>query len=181
MMYLYVKALHLIFVITWFAGLFYVVRLFVYQTEAHQKEDLNERRILGKQLGVMTKRLWTIITWPSMILATTFAIILLIMNPAILTQGWMHIKLLFVILLIGYHLYCHKIYKTLQAENFKYSSNFMRLLNEVPTVILFSVIFLVILRNSLNWVYGVVGLFVLLFALMAGYKIYQKNRRKKKM
>lgn len=178
-MYLYIKALHLIFVVTWFAGLFYVVRLFVYQTEAHQKEDLDERRILGKQLGLMTKRLWTIITWPSMILATTFAVALLIMNPAILSQGWMHLKLLFVVALIGYHLYCHKIYTNLQAGNFKYSSRGMRLLNEVPTVILFAVIFLVILRNSLNWIYGVVGLFALLFALMAGYKFYQKIRRKK--
>src|SRR5699024_4065546 len=98
----------------------------------------------------------------------------LIMNPAILSQGWMHLKLLFVVALIGYHLYCHNIYKNLQAGNFKYSSHGMRLLNEVPTVILFAVIFLVILRNSLNWIYGVVGLFALLFALMAGYKFSQK-------
>ena len=67
-----IKALHLIFVITWFAGLFYIVRLFVYHAEAKQKEDV-EQRILVKQYQLMQFRLWYIITWPSAILASFFA------------------------------------------------------------------------------------------------------------
>lgn len=177
-MSLYLKALHLIFVITWFAGLFYIVRLFVYQIEANEKTDANERRILKEHLAIMVKRLWTIITWPSMILATIFAICLLVLNPILLTQGWMQIKLCFVTVLIGYHFYCHVIYKNLQNGNFKYSANFMRLFNEVPTLVLFAVIFLVMLRNSIDWLFGVIGLFSLSILLMLGFKWYKRLRNK---
>src|SRR5690606_12497094 len=96
--YNYIKALHLIFVITWFAGLFYIPRLFVYQIEASQKAS-PEKEILGKQLKLMAKRLWFIITWPSAVLATLFAVILLILQPVWLQQGWFHLKLAFVVLL----------------------------------------------------------------------------------
>lgn len=178
-MYPYLKALHVIFVITWFAGLFYVVRLFVYQTEAQQKKKEVERKILGEQLSLMTQRLWMIITWPSMILATGFAMGLLILNPGLLSQGWMHIKLGFVIALIGYHIYCHFIYKNLQQQRFRYSPNFLRLLNEGPTLALFSIIFLVMLRDTLNWIYGVVGLFLLSGMLMLGFKWYKKRREQR--
>lgn len=177
-MYLYLKALHIIFVITWFAGLFYIVRLFIYQTEANKKPNLKERQVLSEHLALMAKRLWTMIAWPSMILATTFAICLLVLNPGLLTQGWMHLKLGFVILLIGYHFYCHSIYKHLQNEKYKYSSEFLRLFNEGPTLVLFSVIFLVVLRDSINWIYGVVGLFVLAGVLMLGVKWYKHIRDK---
>lgn len=177
-MYLYLKALHLIFVITWFAGLFYIVRLFVYQIEANEKTDAAERSILKEHLAIMAKRLWTIITWPSMLLATIFAICLLVLNPILLTQGWMQIKLGFVTGLIGYHLYCHVIYKNLQNGNFKYSANFMRFFNEGPTLVLFAVIFLVMLRNSIDWLFGVLGLFSLSILLMLGFKWYKRLRNK---
>ncbi len=177
-MYLYVKSLHIIFVITWFAGLFYVVRLFIYQIESNEKPNLEERRILTDQLALMTKRLWTIITWPSMILATTFGISLLVLNPALLSQNWMLLKLGFVVSLIGYHLYSHRVYNRLQQKDFIYSSNFMRLFNEIPTLILFSVVFLVILKNSFDWIYGVIGLLTLSISLMLGIKIYKRIREK---
>ena len=96
--YNYIKALHLIFVITWFAGLFYIPRLFIYHIEAHQKGS-PEREILVKQMKLMAKRLWYIITWPSAILATFFALLLLYIIPSWLLQDWMHIKLFFVALL----------------------------------------------------------------------------------
>lgn len=177
-MYLYIKALHLIFVITWFAGLFYIVRLFVYQLETNEKPDATERAILQEHLAIMAKRLWTIITWPSMILATLFAISLLVLNPVLLTQGWMQIKLLFVGALLSYHFYCHQIYKNLQHKKFKYSANFMRLFNEGPTLVLFSVVFLVTLRNSIDWLFGVFGLFLLALLLMLGFKWYKRVRNK---
>ncbi|GAA3777723.1 CopD family protein [Corallibacter vietnamensis] len=175
--YNYIKALHLIFVITWFAGLFYIPRLFVYQIEAFHKPS-PEKEILGKQLKLMAKRLWNIITWPSAILAIVFAIWLLILQPFWLQQGWMHVKLTFVILLIFYHLKTHQFYKQLQRDEVKKSSNFMRLWNEGATFILFAVVFLVILKNAINWIFGVIGILVLGILLMLGFKIYKNIRAK---
>ena len=96
--YQYIKALHLIFVITWFAGLFYIPRLFIYHIEATQKPE-PEKSILANQLKLMTKRLWFIITWPSAILASLFAFLLLHLAPGWLSQDWMLVKLGFVVLL----------------------------------------------------------------------------------
>jgi len=175
--YNYIKALHLIFIITWFAGLFYIPRLFVYQIEAFHKPS-PEKEILGKQLKLMARRLWNIITWPSAILATGFAIWLLVMRPFLLEQPWMHVKLVFVMLLILYHLKTHHYYKQLQRDEIKITSNFMRLWNEGATFILFAVIFLVILKNAINWVFGVVGILVLGILLMLGFKVYKNIRRK---
>lgn len=177
--YNYIKSLHLIFVITWFAGLFYIPRLFIYHIEAQDK-DSTEKEILSNQFKIMTKRLWFIITWPSAILATLFAVILLILQPVWLQQDWMHVKLAFVLLLFVYHFKCHQIFKQLQRNVFKWSSNQMRLFNEVSTLILFSVVFLVILKNSLNWIFGVAGIFVLGILLMLGIKIYKRIRNKGK-
>ncbi len=175
--YNYIKALHLIFVITWFAGLFYIPRLFVYQIEAFQKPS-PEKEILGKQLKLMAKRLWFIITWPSAILATLFAVWLLILMPAWLRQPWMHVKLGFIVLLFAYHLKCHQIYKQLQVDIIKWSSNQMRMWNEGSTIILFSVIFLVIVRDAVNWIYGVLGIVSLAILLMLGIKLYKRIRDK---
>lgn len=176
-MYLYLKSLHLIFVITWFAGLFYMVRLFVYHTEAKDKTE-PEQSILIKQYQLMQRRLWYIITYPSAILATLFAVILLVMNPALLQMGWMHIKLFFVVLLWLYHLKCHQLFLQLQQNITKHSSSFYRVWNEVATLILFAVIFLVILKNSFDWIFGVLGLFGLSILLMLGIKYYKKIREK---
>ncbi|KAB8151489.1 CopD family protein [Kordia sp. TARA_039_SRF] len=175
--YNYIKALHLIFIVTWFAGLFYIPRLFVYQIEAFHKPS-PEKEILGKQLKLMAKRLWFIITWPSAILATLFAVILLVLNSSLLQLGWMHIKLAFVVLLFLYHLKTHQMYKQLQKDDVRYTSNFMRLWNEGATFILFAVIFLVILKNSINWIFGVIGIFVLGILLMLGFKVYKRIREK---
>ena len=177
--YNYIKSLHLIFVITWFAGLFYIVRLFVYQIEANDKPDL-EKEILQKQYKIMTYRLWYIITWPSAILASIFAFTLLSLRPFYLEQNWMLVKLGFVVLLYAYHFKCHKIYLELQRDEKKYSSNFMRLWNEGATIILFAVVFLVILQNAVNWIYGVVGIILFSVLIMLGFKMYKRIRERKK-
>ena len=88
MEYNYIKALHLIFVITWFSGLFYIPRLFIYHIEATQK-DSHQAAVLVPQLKLMARRLWTIICWPSAILATGFAIWLLVLNPGLLIVQWL--------------------------------------------------------------------------------------------
>lgn len=175
--YNYIKALHLIFVVTWFAGLFYIPRLFVYQIEASQKPS-PDKEILGQQLKLMAKRLWYIITWPSAILATIFAIWLLWLVPVWLQQGWMHMKLLFVLLLFGYHLRTHVYFKQLQQGIVKKSSNFMRIWNEGATFILFAVVFLVVLKDAINWVFGVLGIFLLAILIMLGFRIYKNIRAK---
>ncbi len=177
--YNYIKSLHLIFVITWFAGLFYIVRLFVYQIEANQKPS-PEKEILLQQYKIMTYRLWYIITWPSAVLATLFAVWLLIIMPEWLQMPWMHVKLGFVFALILYHLKCHQMYLQLQNDQFKHTSNFMRLWNEGATLILFAVVFLVILKNAFNWIYGVVGIFVFSIIIMLGFKFYKRIREKNK-
>ncbi|MEN8887037.1 MAG: CopD family protein [Winogradskyella sp.] len=175
--YNYIKSLHLIFVITWFAGLFYIPRLFVYQIEAFHKPS-PDKEILGKQLKLMSKRLWFIITWPSAILATLFAIWLLILIPSWLEQPWMHVKLGFVLLLYLYQYKTHIYYKQLQKDEIKVTSNFMRIWNEGATFILFAVVFLVILKNSINWIFGVIGILVLGILIMLGFKLYKNIRSK---
>lgn len=169
--------MHLIFVITWFAGLFYIVRLFVYQIEAFHKPS-PDKEILGAQLKIMAKRLWFIITWPSMILATGFATALMVMRPFYMADGWMQVKLGFVVLLIIYHIKCHLIFKDLQNDKVTYTSNFMRVFNEGATLILFSVVFLVILKNAFNWIYGTVGIVLFALLLMLGIRLYKRIREK---
>jgi putative membrane protein len=175
--YNYIKSLHLIFVVTWFAGLFYIPRLFVYQIESFYKPS-PEKEILGKQLKLMAKRLWNIITWPSAILATVFGVWLLILIPSWLQQGWMHVKLGFVVLLIIYHLKTHQYYKQLQHDEVNKTSNFMRLWNEGATFILFAVVFLVILKNAINWIFGILGILILGILLMLGFKLYKSVRKR---
>lgn len=173
--YNYIKSLHLIFVITWFAGLFYIPRIFIYHIEASQKAT-PEKEILGTQLKLMAKRLWFIITWPSAILAVVFGIWLLALAPYWLEQSWMHAKLGFVVLLIMYHIKTHLIFKQLQKDQIMYTSNFMRIWNEGATLLLFAVVFLVLLKSTLNMAYGMLALVGLAVLLMLGIKLYKRTR-----
>jgi len=175
--YNHIKALHLIFVVTWFAGLFYIPRLFIYHIEASGKPS-PDKEILTTQLKLMTKRLWNIITWPSAILCSFFAVWLLVLNTGFLQMPWMQIKLVFVLLLFLYHLKCHQIFKQLQRNEIKYTSRFMRIWNEGATLILFAVIFLVILKSTFNWIFGVAGIIVLGILLMLGIRIYKRIQEK---
>ncbi len=175
--YLYIKSLHLIFIVTWFAGLFYIPRLFIYQIEASEKEE-PEKSILSKQLALMSKRLWYIITWPSMILTSIFAFTMLYLNPGLLQMPWMQIKLCFVVLLFAYHFKNNQIFKQLQRGEVKYTSRFMRIWNEGATLILFAVIFLAITKSAVNWLYGLFGLLALAVLLMMGIRLYKRIRKK---
>lgn len=176
--YLYLKALHLIFIVTWFAGLFYVVRLFVYHAEAKQKEE-PEQSILIKQYQLMQYRLWYIITWPSAILASFFAFLMLHLNLGLLQTDYFQVKLVFVFLLYVYHLKCHQIFLALQKNEMKHTSNFFRLWNEGATLILFAVVFLIIVKDAINWIFGVFGIVVVSISLLLGYKFYKKIREKR--
>ncbi|HLU51650.1 MAG TPA: CopD family protein [Flavobacteriaceae bacterium] len=178
MLYTYLKALHIIFMVTWFAGLFYMVRLFIYQIEALEKPE-PEKTILGNQLKLMARRLWNIITVPGSILTLTFGLWMLIENPALLKQPWMHIKLTFVVVLFAYMFKCNSIYSQLQKDVAKYSSYFMRIFNEVATLLLFAIVFLAVLKHSVNWFFATLGLIFLAVLLMLGIRLYKKLRNRK--
>ena len=107
-MYFYVKALHIIFIVTWFSGMFYIVRLFIYNTEAGEKPE-HEKNILRKQFGVMIGRLWYGITWPSAVLTLIFGSSMLYLYNAL--PAWLIIKICFVLGLYAYHFTLHHIYK----------------------------------------------------------------------
>ena len=175
--YLYIKALHLIFVITYFAGLFYMPRLMVYMVEAAERPQ-PETDIIIPQLQLMMRRLWQIITVPSAILGLIFGLWMLWINPFLLGKSWMLVKLVFVGLLILYHIQTHRFYKAFLQRNCQRSASFFRIWNEGATLILFAVIFLAILKDSIHWIFGLLGLFGLTFLLMLGIRVYKRYRNK---
>lgn len=177
MVFEYVKALHIIFVVTWFAGLFYIVRLFIYQTEALQKPE-EIREILKPQLDLMASRLWYIITWPSAILTLIFGASVLSYRWGYIEQGFMQAKLGFVALLYCYHGFCHVLFKELQAGKARWTSTKLRIWNEASTILLFAIVFLIVLKSTLSMVWGLAGLIGLAITLMLGIRLYKKHRIK---
>jgi len=174
--YNYFKALHIFFVVAWFAGLFYVPRLFIYHIEA-SKRNSPEKEILTKQLKIMTRRLWYIISWPSAILTILFGVLMLIIIPSWILQKWMIVKLSFVALLIIYHFRTHVFFKQLQRDEIKKSSFFMRIWNEAPTLILFIIILLTTFKEGMTLLSGIISFISLIIFLFIGIKLYQKYRK----
>jgi putative membrane protein len=174
----YVKALHIIFVVTWFAGLFYIVRLFIYQTEALEKPEA-ELTILKPQLDLMASRLWYIITWPSAILTMIFGTWVLYYRWSYIELEFMQAKLGFVFILYVYHGFSHLLFKELQQGKARWNSSKLRLWNEIATILLFAIVFLIVLKNTLSMVWGIAGLLGLALLLMLGIKLYKNYRLKK--
>ena len=171
-----VKALHIIFMVSWFAGLFYIVRLFIYHTEAQDKPEV-EKNILVEQFKIMEKKLWWIITTPAMILTILFGVWMLILAPFYLKFGWMHIKLAFVVFLLVYHFICQRLLIQLKKGKFSWSSTQLRVWNEVATLVLVAVVFLVVMRDSLNWLTATLAFFAVAIGLMIAIKMYKKLRK----
>lgn len=178
MTFLYLKAVHIIFVVTWFAGLFYMPRLFVYMIEAGHKPE-PERAILLRQLKTMASRLWFGITWPSGIATLVVGTTMLIIEPYWLEQGFMQIKLTLVFFLYLYHLSLHFLFRQLTRDIVKFSSTQMRLWNEIATLFLISIVFLIVLKNALGMVWGIGGLLVVTFLIVMGIMLYKKYRNEK--
>ncbi len=172
-MFLYVKALHIIFIVTWFSGLFYMVRLLIYNTEAGQKVEM-ERRILRNQFSIMIRRLWLGITWPSAILTLIFGIWLWYLYGIL--PVWLQIKLWFVLGLYLYHFSVHALYRQQMNGLFKYSSQHLRIWNEVATLFLVAIVMLVVVKQNMSWLWGVVGLIALTILLMSAIRIYKAIR-----
>lgn len=175
MFYLYLKALHIIFVVTWFAGLFYIVRLFIYHTEA-QERPLQERLALSQQFKIMQKRLWYGITWPSAFMVLIFGGAMLHNWLPLRAYPWLMVKLAFVVGLYLYHIYCGRIFKQLQLDKFPMSAQKLRMWNEVATLFLVAIVFLVTLKSVLDMVWGLVGLLIFTLVLLIAIKLYRKKR-----
>ncbi len=175
-MYLYIKALHIIFIVTWFAGLFYLPRLLIYNTEANSKEQ-PIKLALQQQFNVMINRLWYIITWPSAILTLIFGGYTWYMLAALPT--WLSIKLIFVVCLYAYHISLHILVLQQARAEFKFSSQQLRVWNEVATIILVSCVMLAVVKDSMSWLWGIIGLILFIFVLMSAVKIYKLLRKEK--
>ena len=175
MLYDYIKALHIIFIVTWFAGMFYIVRLFIYNTEANEKPE-TEKSILRAQFNLMIRRLWFGITWPSAILTLIFGPWMWYMYGSL--PNWLAIKLCFVIGLYAYHLSLHAIYKQESKDIFKFTSGQLRIWNEVATIFLIAIIMLAVVKQGMSLLWGLVGLILFILLLMSAIKIYKLIRIK---
>jgi putative membrane protein len=180
-MYTYIKALHIIFVVTWFAGLFYFPRLFIYNTEANDKPAV-VKNALQEQFRIMMKRLWYGITWPSAILTLIFGLTIMINGNWHKLLGeasgkWLEIKLAFVVLLYLYHYSLHIVFKQQMNGIFKYSSQQLRIWNEVATILLIAIVMLATVKESISFVWGIIGILLFIALLLSAIKIY-KNLRK---
>jgi protoporphyrinogen IX oxidase len=172
----YIKATHIIFIVTWFAGLFYMPRLFVYMIETHEKPD-PEKTIILKQLKMMSSRLWYGITWPSAILTLAIGVIMLLNQPFWIKMQFMQIKIGLVVFLYGYHYSLQVLFNQLQKDVVKYSSQHMRIWNEVATLFLISIVFLIVVKTALSIAWGLAGLVVITVMILAGIRMYKKLRK----
>ena len=176
--YLWFKTFHIIGVVVWFAGLFYLVRLFIYHVEAAEQEQ-PIRAAFEQQYGLMERRLANIITTPGMAVAVSCAVGLLVVNPSWLQQSWMHAKLLFVAFLLVYHWLCYRLMGQLQRRDCNWSGRQLRALNELPTLLLVIVVLLVVFKQQFptgaaTWL--TVGLVVFMAASIQFYARWRRLR-----
>ena len=173
-MYFYIKALHIIFIVTWFSGMFYIVRLFIYIREAQDKEEV-EKQILTTQFSIMIKRLWLGITWPSAILTIIFGGWMGYLYGSI--PQWLAIKLGFVGALYAYQFTLQRIYTDQLKGKFTLNSQQLRLWNEVATIFLIAIVMLVSVKQSMSLVWGLVGLITFILLITSAIKIYKLLRK----
>ena len=161
------------------AGLFYIVRLFIYHVEANDRTE-SERITLQRQFEIMQHKLWYIITTPAMVISVLAGIAMIWVNPILLSMNWMLVKLAFVLGLLVYHFLCQNIMNKLKQGIFTWSSTQLRLWNELATIFLVAIVFTVILKSAVDWIYGLTGLVVFSAVIMSAVKIYKYYRLKGK-
>lgn len=178
MPYLLAKALHIVGFISWFAGLFYIVRLFVYHAEAGERPEA-ERAILQPQLELMARRLWTIITVPAMVLTlvggVSMVVQLIELGPL---PVWLHVKFGLLAGLLAYHHWCGAIRRRQAAKTSTWTSTKLRVFNELGTMFMVAIVFLAVFKTALSIAWGVGGLLVLGVSLMLGVRAYRKLRER---
>lgn len=176
MAYQWFKAFHIVGIVCWFAGMFYLPRLFVYHAEANEQPE-PARSILKNQYQIMEKRLYSIIMTPAMLLTIAMAIGLLTVEPDVLKQPWMHVKLACVLLLVGYHHYCKRLMKKLAADECQMTGQQFRWFNEFPTVFFVIVVMLAVFKNNLPTSATAWGIFGMVIAMGAAIQLYARKRR----
>ena len=179
MSYTVLKSIHIIFVVSWFAGLFYLPRLLVYHAESQAKEE-PEKGILSKQFEKMEKILFNAIMIPAMFLTwiTGLSLIYVAWLSSFGSQGWLHLKLGFVVAITVYHFICRHLILQFRKGNFVLSGNQLRLYNEIATILLVAVVFLVVAKNTLDWMYGLGGFVIFAIVIMAAVTIVKKIRHR---
>ena len=174
--YLWFKTLHIVGVVVWFAGLFYLVRLFIYHREAEEIEAALVEPF-QQQYALMARRLANIITTPGMVVAVVCAAGLLSVNPSWLQQGWMHAKLAFVAALLAYHAFCYRLMGQLQQGTCRWSPKQLRALNELPTLLLVIVVMLVVFKNQFPTGAATWLIVALVLFMAASIQFYARWRR----
>ena len=176
--YLWFKTLHIVGVVVWFAGLFYLVRLFIYHVEAEELAP-ELRTPFQTQYGLMERRLANIITTPGMVVAVSMAVGLLVVQPSWLHQGWMHAKLAFVAALLVYHAFCYRLMGQLQRGDCRWSGRQLRALNELPTLLLVIVVMLVVFKTQFPTGAATWFVVALVVFMAASIQFYARWRRLK--
>jgi protoporphyrinogen IX oxidase len=179
MAYSWFKAFHIVGFVVWFAGLFYLVRLFIYHVEANQEPE-PAKTILKNQYQIMEKRLYNIITTPGLFVTVAMAIGILSTNMELLKEPWLHYKLGFVAVLIGYHVYCARLMKQLAADECKWTGQSLRALNEAPTLLLVVIVMLATFKNNLPTDITAWLIFGLVIFMAVTIQLYAKIRRRNK-
>ena len=176
--YSFFKAFHIIGFVTWFAGLFYLVRMFVYHAEVDQKpKEIQED--WKKQFTLMQWRVYKIISTPAMVITWLFGLLMLFFNPAILDQSWIKIKLVLLVFLVIYHFYCKAIIIRQEKGEDKSTSFNYRLLNELPTLFLVAIVLLAVIRDFLDFLKlfgGIIAFGMVLFIFAKQYKKRRENK-----
>ncbi|MCB9201958.1 MAG: CopD family protein [Flavobacteriales bacterium] len=178
MEYSVLKSIHIIFMVSYFAGIFYLVRLFVYHVDAEAKDEV-ERKILQKQYVYMIRRLWNIIVVPGGVLMLIFGVWILILRPWLFQEAWFHVKLTFLLFLLGFHLWSWRKIKQIKQGTNKDSSVKLRMMNEVATFLLFAIVFAVILKGLFieNWLLLLLSFLGLILGISLIVKLVNKNKR----
>jgi len=176
MAYFWFKAFHIVGIVCWFAGMFYLPRLFVYHAEAYEQPE-PARSILTNQYQVMEKRLYSIIMTPAMVLTIAMAIGLVTTEPEVMKEPWMQIKLGFVLLLVGYHHYCKRIMKKLAANECKMTGQQFRWFNEIPTVFFVIIVMLAVFKNNLPMDLTTWLIAAMVIGMVAAIQLYARKRR----
>ncbi len=140
-MYLYLKAFHIISVVAWFAGLFYIFRLFVYHRAQFEKKEICDL------LSIMEMRLLNVITLPASVSVALFGVTMIYLNPYLLEQPWMWVKIMFVLCLLGYQWFSFYTYKRFKQNDFFITERTCRMINEVPTLFLIGIVLLAIRKT----------------------------------
>jgi protoporphyrinogen IX oxidase len=176
MAYLWFKSFHIVAFVAWFAGLFYLPRLFVYHVEANEQPD-TVRDILRAQYAIMEKRLYSIIMTPAMVLTIAMAVGMLTLAPGLLHETWLHVKITLVLVLVGYHFYCKKIMGRLALGETPLSAQQFRWFNEFPTFFLVVVVMLAIFKNDIPTDATGYVIVAMAIAFAASIQLYARKRR----